>query len=47
MHVDTGVAGEKTWDMAEREQLIRAKVPELVQHDSRIAMAAGLHSRPG
>ncbi len=30
MHIDIRVAGEPPWDMAEREQLIRAKVAELV-----------------
>ncbi|TDO50145.1 hypothetical protein EV643_105376 [Kribbella sp. VKM Ac-2527] len=30
MHVDIRVAGKPPWDMAEREQLIRAKVAELV-----------------
>lgn len=30
MHIDIRVAGEPPWDMAEREQLIRAKVIELV-----------------
>lgn len=30
MHIDIRVAGEGPWDMAERERLIRAKVPELV-----------------
>jgi hypothetical protein len=30
MHIDIRVAGEAPWDMVEREQLIRAKVPELV-----------------
>lgn len=30
LHVDTRVAGEGPWDMGEREQLIRRKVPELV-----------------
>jgi hypothetical protein len=29
MHIDIRVAGEPPWDMAEREQLIRAKVTEL------------------
>jgi hypothetical protein len=29
MHIDIRVAGEPPWDMAEREQLIRAKVAEL------------------
>lgn len=29
MHIDLRVAGEPPWDMSEREQLIRAKVPEL------------------
>lgn len=29
MHIDIRVAGEEPWDMAEREQLIRAKVPAL------------------
>ena len=29
MHIDIRVAGEGPWDMAERDQLIRAKVPEL------------------
>lgn len=30
MHIDIRVAGEQPWDMAEREQLIRAKAAELV-----------------
>src|ERR1700755_1053896 len=30
IHVDVRVAGEGPWDMASREELIRAKVPELV-----------------
>ncbi|WP_106240846.1 VOC family protein [Allonocardiopsis opalescens] len=30
MHIDIRVAGEPPWDMTEREQLIRAKVGELV-----------------
>ena len=30
VHVDIRVAGEPPWDLAEREQLIRAKVAELV-----------------
>jgi hypothetical protein len=30
MHIDIRVAGEGPWDMPAREQLIRAKVPELV-----------------
>jgi hypothetical protein len=30
MHLDVRVAGEPPWNMAEREQLIRAKVAELV-----------------
>jgi len=30
MHIDIRVAGEPPWDMAKREQLIRAKVSELV-----------------
>jgi hypothetical protein len=30
MHVDIRVAGDGPWDMAERERLIRARVPELV-----------------
>ncbi len=30
MHIDIRVAGEPPWDMAEREQLIRAKADELV-----------------
>ena len=30
MHIDIRVAGEPPWDMAEREQLIRARVDELV-----------------
>src|SRR5215475_13674379 len=29
MHIDIRVAGEAPWDMAERERLIRAKVPDL------------------
>ena len=29
MHIDIRVAGEPPWDMAEREQLIRAKASEL------------------
>jgi hypothetical protein len=31
MHIDIRVAGEPPWEMAEREQLIRAKVLELVR----------------
>ena len=30
MHIDIRVAGDGPWDMAQREQLIRAKVPQLV-----------------
>jgi hypothetical protein len=30
LHIDIRVAGEGPWDMASRERLIRAKVPELV-----------------
>lgn len=30
MHIDIRVAGEPPWDMADREQLIRAKAAELV-----------------
>jgi catechol 2,3-dioxygenase-like lactoylglutathione lyase family enzyme len=30
MHVDIRVAGDGPWDMAERERLIRARVPELI-----------------
>jgi hypothetical protein len=30
MHIDIRVAGEPPWDMAAREQLIRAKVDELM-----------------
>jgi Glyoxalase-like domain len=30
MHIDIRVAGEPPWDMGEREQLIRARVAELV-----------------
>jgi hypothetical protein len=30
MHIDVRVAGEPPWDLAERERLIRARVPELV-----------------
>ncbi len=30
MHIDIRVAGKPPWDMAEREQLIRAKAAELV-----------------
>lgn len=30
MHIDIRVAGEPPWDMTEREQLIHAKVSELV-----------------
>ena len=30
MHIDIRVAGDGPWDMARREQLIRAKVPQLV-----------------
>lgn len=30
MHIDIRVAGEQPWDMTDREQLIRAKVTELV-----------------
>ncbi|MFC7595823.1 VOC family protein [Terrabacter sp. GCM10028922] len=29
LHIDIRVAGEGPWDLAERERLIRAKVPEL------------------
>lgn len=29
-HIDIRVAGEPSWDMAEREQLVRAKAAELV-----------------
>ena len=29
MHIDIRVAGDQPWDMAEREQLIRARVSEL------------------
>jgi predicted enzyme related to lactoylglutathione lyase len=29
MHIDIRVAGDGPWDMVEREQLIRAKVPTL------------------
>ena len=29
LHIDIRVAGRGPWDMAERERLIRAKVPEL------------------
>jgi hypothetical protein len=30
MHIDIRVAGEPPWDLAEREQRIRAKVAELI-----------------
>jgi len=30
MHIDIRVAGEGPWDMAERERLIRATVPQLM-----------------
>lgn len=30
LHIDIRVAGEGPWDLAERERLIRARVPELV-----------------
>ena len=30
LHIDIRVAGEAPWDMAARERLIRARVPELV-----------------
>jgi len=30
MHIDVRVAGEPPWDMAERDQLIRTKVSELI-----------------
>lgn len=30
LHIDIRVAGDGPWDMAARERLIRAKVPELV-----------------
>jgi hypothetical protein len=30
LHIDIRVAGEGPWDMAARERLIRARVPELV-----------------
>jgi hypothetical protein len=30
LHLDIRVAGEGPWDLAERERLIRARVPELV-----------------
>jgi hypothetical protein len=36
MHIDIRVAGDGPWDMAEREQLIRAKVPELQAVGARI-----------
>lgn len=32
VHIDVRVAGEPPWDMAEREQLIRAKVLDLTSH---------------
>ncbi len=35
LHIDIRVAGEPPWDMAEREQLIRAKVDELVAAGAR------------
>jgi Glyoxalase-like domain len=35
MHIDIRVAGEPPWDMTEREQLIRAKVVELVAAGAR------------
>lgn len=30
LHIDIRAAGEGPWDITEREQLIRAKVPELI-----------------
>lgn len=36
VHIDTPVAGEGPWDMAERERLIRAKVPGLLAVGARI-----------
>lgn len=30
LHIDIRVAGEEPWDMADRERLIRERVPELV-----------------
>jgi hypothetical protein len=30
LHIDIRVAGQGPWDMAARERLIRARVPELV-----------------
>jgi len=35
MHIDIRVAGEQPWDMAGREQLIRAKAAELVTAGAR------------
>lgn len=35
LHIDIRVAGEPPWDMAEREQLIRAKVDELAAAGAR------------
>ena len=37
MHIDIRVAGEGPWDMAEREQLIRAKVRELQAVGAKVA----------
>src|SRR4028118_870377 len=31
LHIDIRVAGEGPWDMADRERLIREKVPQLVE----------------
>jgi hypothetical protein len=36
LHIDIRVAGEGPWDMASRERLIRAKVPELVAHGATV-----------
>jgi Glyoxalase-like domain len=36
VHIDIRVAGEGPWDMAERERLIRAKVPELQAAGARL-----------
>jgi hypothetical protein len=35
LHIDIRVAGEGPWNLAERERLIRAKVPQLVTAGAR------------
>jgi hypothetical protein len=40
LHIDIRVAGEEPWDMAARELLIRAKVPELEAAGATIVRAA-------